>query len=234
MKIAALGDLHYRIPSNGLIHELLDPIINSANILILAGDLTDNGRVEEAEALIKELEGYPLPILAVLGNHDHDAGKAADLVEIFRKSGILILEGECHEIDQVGFVGIKGFCGGFEGTLVQPFGEMALKTFVQVSIDEAVQLENALVKLATPNKVAILHYSPIRETLRGEPDELYPFLGSSRLGNVLDRQGVNYAVHGHAHHGFPEGVTPGGVPVFNVSRFVQQAYHDRSFCLIDI
>jgi uncharacterized protein len=234
MRIAAIGDLHHRLSSNGTTERLLNGASREADVLILAGDLTDNGKPEEADALAMEIRDYPIPILAVLGNHDHECGKADELIRILTEGGIEILDGTAHEINGVGFVGTKGFCGGFDQTLIQPFGESALKTFIQTSIDEAIQLENALAKLSCPQKVAVLHYAPIRETLHGEPLELFPFLGSSRLANALDRQKVDVIIHGHAHHGSPTGYTPGNIPVHNVSRYVQKKYNNRQYCLINI
>jgi Icc-related predicted phosphoesterase len=235
VRVAAIGDLHTRPASNGLIRSLLEGLEGKADVLILAGDLTDNGDPEEAKLLVEELSFLKIPILAVLGNHDHESGKADELAEIFREGGIIMLDGTSYELEGVGFVGTKGFCGGFGKTLIQPFGEAALKTFIKTSIDEAIQLENALVKLdACSRRVAVLHYAPIRETLLGEPEELFPFLGSSRLCNALDRQGVSLIVHGHAHHGSPFGTTSTGIPVHNVSRFVQLQHNGHAYCIFDI
>jgi uncharacterized protein len=234
VKIAAVGDLHCRADTQKTIRDLLKPIPDQAEVLLLAGDLTDNGRVEEGHLLVDVLEGFPIPIMAVLGNHDHESSMAEDLVRIFNQAGIHILEGTAHQIGEVGFVGAKGFCGGFDQTLIQPFGEVALKTFIQTSIDEAIQLENALAKLESHRRVALLHYAPVRDTLYGEPLELFPFLGSSRLANALDRQTVDVILHGHAHHGYPSGYTAGKIPVHNVSRFVQDKYTKQQFCLIDV
>jgi uncharacterized protein len=234
MRIAAMADVHCRTSAPGQIREFLEGIQEQADVLLLPGDLTDNGLVEEAHQLVEELSFLSVPILAVLGNHDHENGQAENLAEIFQESGIHLLDGTSLEIDGVGFVGTKGFCGGFGKTLIQPFGEAALKTFIRTSIEEAIQLENALAKLSCDRKVAILHYAPIRETLYGEPEELYPFLGSSRLAGALDRQGVDIIVHGHAHHGSPYGLTPGNIPVHNVSRFVQLQYGNKPYCLFKV
>lgn len=234
MRVAAMADVHCRTNEPGMIKKLLDGVEQQADVLILAGDLTDNGLPEEARQLVEELRYLSIPILAVLGNHDHESGKAEELVEIFKESGMQMLDGTALEVDGVGFVGTKGFCGGFENTLIQPFGEAALKTFIRTSIDEAIQLENALSKLSCEKKIAILHYAPVRATLKGEPEELYPFLGSSRLASALDRKGVDIIVHGHAHHGSPLGLTPGNIPVHNVSRFVQLQHGDKPYCLFEI
>ena len=234
MKIAAIADLHCRANSAGTIGPLLAGVEDEADVLVLAGDLTDNGLLDEIKILESELEGLSLPIVAVLGNHDHESDQAEALTAMLCSQGINVLDGTVCEIGDVGFVGTKGFCGGFDNLFVQPFGERALKTFIQTSIDEAVNLENALTRLDCPHKVAILHYAPIRETLQGEPPELYPFLGSSRLANALDRHGVDLVVHGHAHHGSLHGRTTAGIPVHNVCRFVRARHGQPPYCLLEV
>jgi uncharacterized protein len=235
VRIAAIADIHCRIHSEELIGQLFHNIGQEADVLVIAGDLTDNGLPEEVATLIEGLQQLTIPILATLGNHDHESGKAEELVDMCTSAGITILNGTAHEIDKVGFVGTKGFCGGFGSCMIQPFGEDVLKTFIRTSIDEAMNLENALAKLTDcQHKFAILHFAPIKETLEGESPELFPFLGSSRLANALDRQGVDVIVHGHAHHGSPFGRTPGDIPVYNVSRFVLNRENGRSYCLIDL
>ncbi|MDQ4075778.1 MAG: metallophosphoesterase, partial [Chloroflexota bacterium] len=197
MRIAAIGDLHYR--PNSVFRPLLQEIEREADLLVLAGDLTDTGRPIEMEVLLSELGPFPLPVVAVLGNHDHESGQAERLSDMLRAAGVILLDGTVVEVEGVGFVGTKGFCGGFGDTMIQPFGELALKTFIQEGLEEAVRLENALTKLRPERKVVVLHYAPIPETLEGEPLELYPFLGSARLANAIDRHGVDVIVHGHAH-----------------------------------
>ena len=220
MRLAAIADLHVREGGAGQLRRLLGPVEDVADALALAGDLTDTGLPLEMEALLEDLTVLRLPVVAVLGNHDHESDHAADLARMLHAAGVHLLEGTVCEIEGVGFVGTKGFCGGFERHSVQPFGERVLKTFIQASIDEAVALENALAKLEVSRRVALLHYAPSSDTLLGEPPELYPFLGSSRLGGAVDRRGVDLILHGHAHHGCRDGRTPGGIPVCNVSRFV--------------
>jgi len=234
MKIAAIADLHCRQNSEGAIRPLLDGVEEAADALVLAGDLTDTGLREEITVLENELAGLDLPIIAVLGNHDHESDQADALTEMLCKIGVQVLDGTVCEVGDVGFVGTKGFCGGFDDLFIHPFGERALKTFIQASLDEAVRLENALVKLRCPHKIAVLHYAPIKETLVGEPLELYPFLGSSRLANALDRHHVDAIFHGHAHHGSPAGHTAGGTPVYNVCRFVRASRGERPYHLLEI
>ncbi len=234
MRIAAIADLHCRAGSTGQIDALLAGVNEAAEVLLLAGDLTDTGQPAEMDVLLKELEDVRLPIVAVLGNHDHESDEAPRLVELLTARGVSVLEGSVCEIGGTGFVGTKGFCGGFEQNMVQPFGERALKTFIHTAIDESLALENALARLDCPHKVAVLHYSPVKETLAGESPELFAFLGSSRLASALDRRGVDAIVHGHAHHGAPSGRTPRGTPVYNVSRFVLSRNSPRAYCVFEV
>jgi Icc-related predicted phosphoesterase len=234
MKIAAIGDLHCRADSGQAVQEILDEAVDHADVLVLAGDLTDTGLPTEAESLVEVLKDFPLPKIAVLGNHDHESDQAEEITRMLLSVGVCVLDGTVTEIGDVGFVGTKGFCGGFDDRLVQPFGERALKTFINTSIEESIRLENALAKLDCPHKVAILHYAPIKATLEGESPELYPFLGSGRLANAIDRRGVDAIVHGHAHHGSPYGRTAGNIPVYNVCRFVQKTHSGSHICIFEI
>lgn len=234
MRIAAIGDLHCKRTSVGEMKRLLTDVENEADLLILAGDLTNIGLIEEMEVLLEDLSCFNLPKVAVVGNHDHESDHVEDLIRMLKADGIVVLDGGVCQIDGIGFVGTKGFCGGFGNLAVQPFGESTLKTFIRSSIEEALHLENALAKLDCKKRVGVLHYAPIRETLRGESPELFPFLGSSLLASALERYGVDVIVHGHAHNGFPEGRTPKGIPVYNVSRFVQTRYGKRAYALIDL
>ena len=234
MKIVALGDIHCRIDSIELIQGLIGELNHGFDAMVLAGDLTDHGLPEEAEVLAGQLKEYSVPIIAILGNHDHEGGKADEISAVMRSAGVTMLDGSVIEFGTVGFVGTKGFCGGFDENMIQPFGEAALKTFIRSSIDEVLNLENALAKLQTcEHKIAVLHYAPIKATLIGEPPELFPFLGTSRLAEAIDRRGVDIIVHGHAHHGSPYGRTLGNIPVHNVSRFVQAEHTGKPYCVIE-
>jgi uncharacterized protein len=232
LKIAAIADLHCRV--NSTIAPLLEGVEESAELLVLAGDLTDTGLPAEMRVLLDDLKRIPLPILAVLGNHDHENDKAEELTRMLEDTGILVLQGNAIEVGGVGFVGTKGFCGGFDDRLVQPFGERAIKDFIRTGMEEAMKLENATAKLNTERKVAVLHYAPIKKTLEGESPELFPFLGSSRLGNALDRHGVDVILHGHAHHGMPDGRTPAGIQVYNVCRFVRERCCNRPYLVFQV
>jgi Icc-related predicted phosphoesterase len=235
MKIVAIADLHCRTNEIQVMQKIFAEINHAeADVLVLAGDLTDNGRSAEAEILAEEIHSLGCPAVAVLGNHDHEGDQVEGVLKVLEQAGVCVLDATAFELDGVGFVGTKGFCGGFGSLSVQPFGERALKTFINTSINEAVNLENAVAKLQCPHKVAILHYAPVRDTLNGEPLELYPFLGSSRLANALDRQGVDVIFHGHAHHGSPFGRTEKNIPVHNVCRFVQAAHNQNSYCVFEV
>jgi Icc-related predicted phosphoesterase len=234
VRIAAIGDLHCQTDSCGKIRELLRGVNEEADVLLLAGDLTNVGLMEEMEVLLDELGHFSLPIVAVPGNHDHENDHIEVLLNMMRSGGIHVLEGTAFEIGDVGFVGTKGFCGGFGTLRIQPFGERAIKAFIQATIDEVVRLENAAMSLSSPKKVGVLHYSPISATLEGEEPELFPFLGSSLFADALDRQGTNVIVHGHAHKGSPEGRTANDTLVYNVSQFVQTRFGRRPFCCFDL
>jgi Icc-related predicted phosphoesterase len=218
VRLAAVGDLHVKKTSQGQLAPLLAPVNDRADVLLLCGDLTDYGTPEEAHILAKELTtAVRIPIVAVLGNHDYESGQQQDVCKILTEAGVKVLDGEAVEIAGIGFAGIKGFPGGFGRGTLGAWGEPGVKAFVKEAIDEAMKLESALARLRTPQRVAVLHYSPIRGTVEGEPLEIYPYLGTSRLEEPLNRYPVNVVFHGHAHHGALEGRTARGTPVFNVA-----------------
>ena len=216
-RIAAVGDLHVTKDSVGLLRPFFAQLEGRVDVLLLCGDLTDYGLAEEAAVLAKELSVVNVPILAVLGNHDYESGHPEKVTEILREAGVKILDGDSHVIDGVGFAGIKGFCGGFGRGTLGPWGEPAIKGFVKEALDEALKLESALARLRVDRRVALLHYAPIRATVEGEPEEIFPFLGCSRLEEPLERYPVTIAFHGHAHRGSLEGRTRVGTPVYNVA-----------------
>jgi Icc-related predicted phosphoesterase len=218
MRVAALGDLHCGKNSCGLIHPLFENADKFADILVLCGDLTDYGLPEEAELLVKEIACVrALPIVAVLGNHDCEAGREDEVRRILIEAGVIMLDGDAVEVRGIGFAGVRGFGGGFGRGTLGAWGERATKAFVQEAVDEAMKLESALARLRTESRVAVLHYAPIRATVENEPTEIFPFLGCGRLEEPLNRYPVTAVFHGHAHNGSPEGRTSTGVPVFNVS-----------------
>lgn len=234
MRIAAVGDLHCQTDSRGKIRELLKGVNDEADVLLLAGDLTNVGLMEEMEVLLDELNHFPMPIVAVPGNHDHENDHIEVLLNMMRSRSIYVLEGTTCEIGDVGFVGTKGFCGGFGKLRIQPFGERPIKAFIQATLDEVVRLEKAAMGLSSLHKVGVLHYSPVSDTLSGEEKELYPFLGSSLFGDALDRQGVSVIVHSHAHRGSPSGRTSNQTPVYNVSQFVLRRFGLAPFFCFDL
>jgi Icc-related predicted phosphoesterase len=218
LRIAATADLHYGKHSRGTLHEAFAEISSNADVLLLCGDLTDYGLPEEAEALVADIRAAAkIPMLAVLGNHDLESAQAELLCKVLDDSGIDVLDGEATEVAGVGFAGIAGFGGGFGRRMLNAWGEPLIKQFVQESINHAVRLEQALAKLQTDRRIVVLHYSPIRATLKGEHPEIFPFLGSSRLEEPINRFRVNAVFHGHAHNGIIEGKTSTGIPVYNVS-----------------
>lgn len=218
VRLAALGDTHIRKNSQGVLQSVLASVNDRADVLLLCGDLTDYGLPEEAQVLAKELTAaVRIPMVAVLGNHDYESGQASDVCQILTDVGVKVLDGEACEIQGVGFAGAKGFAGGFGRGTLGSWGEKAIKAFVQEALDEALKLESALARLRTARRVALLHYAPIRGTVEGEPLEIYPYLGTSRLEEPLNRYPVDAVFHGHAHSGAPEGRTSAGVRVFNVA-----------------
>jgi Icc-related predicted phosphoesterase len=217
MRIAALADLHFSPQRYDRIREPLGRVRDEADVLVLAGDLTNYGRKEEMESLLNALVRIRVPIVAVLGNHDYESNQQDELMRIMTAEGIKVLDGTGYERDGIGFAGTKGFLGGFGRGVLTAFGEPQIKTFVQASIDEAMKLERALMQLRAPKRVVVLHYAPIMDTVRGEPEQIYPYLGTARLGEVVDRHGAAFVVHGHAHEGTLEGKTTGGIPVHNVA-----------------
>ena len=213
-----MGDLHVKKTSRGALQPLLASVNERADFLLLCGDLTDYGLPEEAEVLVAELAaGVTIPIVAVLGNHDYESGQHVEVCKILTAAGIKVLDGEAYELHGTGIAGAKGFSGGFGRATLGAWGEPATKRFVQEAIDEALKFEAALARLRTIRRIAMLHYSPIRATVEGEPLEIFPYLGTSRLEEPLNRHPVNMVFHGHAHHGSLEGRTSTGVPVFNVA-----------------
>lgn len=218
LRIAAMGDIHVSKTSQGTFHALFAQISHTADVLLICGDFTDYGLPEEARILAREVTtSMNIPVIAVLGNHDYEAGKQVEIKQILTDAGVTVLDGEATEIEGVGFAGVKGFAGGFGRGALGPWGEQAIKHFVQEAIDESLKLEAALARLRTTRRVALMHYSPVRATVEGEPAEIFPYLGSSRLEEPINRYRVNAVFHGHAHRGTAEGRTSTGVPVYNVA-----------------
>lgn len=222
VRIAALGDLHMKEDAAGFYKNLFLELNDTADILCLAGDLTDFGRTKEAENLAEDLRHLKIPVVAVLGNHDYESGQPEEVARILRQAGVCMLGETAHVHRGIGFAGVKGFGGGFGRRMLGAFGEPAVKAFVQETLDECHKLEIALRSLHTEKKIVVLHYSPVEETVVGEPEQIFPYLGCSRLAETIDRYDITAVVHGHAHRGSYRGKTPKGIPVFNVAANIEK------------
>lgn len=222
LRLAAAGDLHVGAGRVDALRTALAPVSHEADLLLLAGDLTQNGTRAEAHALVEALDDVSLPIVAVLGNHDLDAGEADDVRRILEQAHVCVLEGSHLAVQvrscSVGIAGTTGFGGGFANGRAADFGEPEMKAFAARTRRMAEGLCAALDALDVDVRIALLHYAPVPETLAGERLELFPFLGSEVLGRAIDAAGADLALHGHAHYGSEEGVTPGGVVVRNVAQ----------------
>lgn len=217
LRIAAMSDVHCGKTSQGALHATFAQAVEHADVLVLAGDLTDYGLAEEAKVLAKELAGVHVPIIAVLGNHDFEAGQEEQITAILTDAGVQVLDGGSCEVRGVGFAGTKGFAGGFGRATLGAWGETTIKNFVNEAVHEALKLETALARLRTVPRIAVLHYAPVRDTVVGEALEIFPFLGCGRLEEPFTRYPAVAIVHGHAHNGTEEGATSHGIPVYNVA-----------------
>jgi len=235
MRLAAIGDLHVGENHSHPYRELFARISREADVLALCGDLTNFGKTCEAEILADDLRACTIPVVGVLGNHDFECDQPTEVARILHEAGLRLLDGEAVEIEGVGFAGAKGFIGGFGRSMLSAFGEPAIKAFVQASVDENLKLESGLRMLRTERTVVVLHYSPVEETVVGEPEAIYPFLGSARMGETIDRfEGVKCVVHGHAHRGAHRGATPKGTPVYNVAKPILNRDLGIEYCLIEV
>jgi Icc-related predicted phosphoesterase len=235
LRVAAIGDLHVQETNTAPYRELFTEISATADVLVLCGDLTNFGKTGEAEILAEDIRACSVPVLGVLGNHDYECGQPEKVCEVLGQAGMTILDEQAVEIHGVGFAGVKGFLGGFGRGELAPFGEPIVKAFVDEVMSEARKLENQLRTLRTDRSVAVLHYSPIVETLEGEPEPIFQYLGSQRLCDPIDRfDHVKAVVHGHAHHGTYEGRTPRGTPVFNVAQFVLRPRFGKPYVVLEI
>jgi Icc-related predicted phosphoesterase len=235
MTVAAIGDLHVTEASVAPYRDMFAEISRAADVLVLCGDLTNFGKTSEAEILAEDIRSCEIPVIGVLGNHDYECGQPEEVARILGEAGMTVLDEQAIEIDGVGFAGVKGFMGGYGRGELAPFGEPIAKAFVDEALNEARKLENGLRSLRTERSVAVLHYSPIPETLEGEPIEIFQYLGSARLADAIDRfDHVKAVVHGHAHHGRYAGATVRGIPVFNVAQFVVRKQFDRAYALLEI
>lgn len=235
MRIAATADLHFSPQRANTLKAQLTRVRDEADVLVIAGDLTNYGKPEEMEPLVNVLVRLRVPVIVVLGNHDYEANKEAELSRMMSAEGIKVLDGTGYERDGIGFAGTKGFLGGFGRGVLTAFGEPETKAFVRAALDEAIKLERALSQLRTPKRVVVLHYAPIAATVIGEAPEIYPYLGTSRLGEVVDRHGADMILHGHAHHGALCGKTTAGIPVHNVAiTLLQQQQPPAAYRIFDL
>lgn len=229
IRVAAVGDVHMDADVLGRFRPALDELPECADVLLLAGDLTRHGTVEEATCVAREFGGLGVPVVAVLGNHDYHSDDVAGVTKTLEDVGITVLEGEGTVVDtqngRLGVAGAKGFGGGFAGRCATAFGEPEMKVFVRHTEANAALLAKALQELECDVRIALTHYAPVPDTLVGEPLEIYPFLGSYLLAEAIDAVPTQLAVHGHAHAGCERGLTPGGVRVRNVAHpVIRQAY----------
>ena len=237
VRIAAVADIHTKKTFQGVFVPLFREMTERADVALLCGDLTDYGTAEEAEILAADIRaGLRIPAIGVLGNHDFESAQQDQVFRILEKAGVAMLDGDAHEVHGIGFAGAKGFVGGFGRRQLGSWGEASIKALVHETVEEALKLERALQGLRTPQKIVVLHYSPIQATVEGEPPEVIPFLGSSRLEEPLERYRVNAVFHGHAHHGSLEGLTKTGTPVYNVAMpLLKRTFPDRSpYKLIEV
>ena len=225
IRVAAVGDIHMGLDSQGLLRPAFETLPDCADLLLLAGDLTRHGTPEEARVVAREVRGLPVPVVAVLGNHDHHDEQPEKVTAILQDAGVTVLEGEATVVEcagnRVGIAGTKGFGGGFVGRSAGEFGEPVMKEFVRTTRRSADSLQAALKELDDQDcavRVALTHFSPVADTLAGEPPEIHPFLGSYLLAEAIDTAGADLAVHGHAHLGTEHGMTSGGVRVRNVAQ----------------
>ncbi|XAN42328.1 metallophosphoesterase [Micromonospora schwarzwaldensis] len=229
IRIAAVGDVHVDEDVVGRFRPALEELPDCADVLLLAGDLTRHGTEAEARCVAREFGDLGVPVITVLGNHDHQCDQVPQVVKVLEDAGITVLEGTGTVLEcaggRLGVAGVKGFGGGFAGRCASDFGEPEMKSFVRTTRESADALASALLALDCDALVALTHYSPVPDTLAGEPLEIYPFLGCYQLGQAIDSAPTALALHGHAHHGTERGTTPGGVRVRNVAHpVIKQAY----------
>ncbi|RYG10477.1 MAG: metallophosphoesterase [Caulobacteraceae bacterium] len=236
LRVAAVGDLHVGEATKGAHRALFEHVSDDADVLCLCGDLTNYGKTPEVQNLLEDIRLCKIPMVGVLGNHEHECGQPEHVADMLCEAGVKVLSaGRSYEIEGVGFAGGKGFVGGFGRYMLSPFGEASIKTFVQEAVEDANQIENSIRMLRTERSVVLLHYAPVVDTVVGEPPEIHAFLGSSRLAETIDRyDNVKVVFHGHAHRGAPEGRTNKGVPVYNVALPVLRTLGDTPYRVFEV
>ncbi|MFN3931960.1 MAG: metallophosphoesterase [Brevundimonas sp.] len=235
LRVAAVGDLHVGETHQRPYRELFGRVHEDADVLCLCGDLVNFGKTREVEILLEDLRACQIPMVGVLGNHEHECGQPGEVTRMLSDAGVQMLTGQAYEIDGVGFAGGKGFIGGFGRYMLSPFGEASIKAFVQEAVEDANHIENSIRMLRTGRSVVLLHYSPVVDTVMGEPPEIHAFLGSSRLAETIDRyDNISLVVHGHAHRGAPEGRTNKGTPVYNVALPVLKTLGETPYRVFEV
>lgn len=222
-RLAAIGDLHIRMGGTEQLHTELSALGDTVDALVVAGDITDGGRLAEAEQAAELLGSVPVPVIAVLGNHDLRSLRRSAFRRTLERAGVTILDGEATVLldksgRRIGFAGVGGSGGGFwpvEGP--DALHSRAFKALALRARREAARLDIALSQLDADVRIAVTHFAPTSSTLGTEPIAKYWMLGNCELGRVIDRHAVDLVLHGHAHHGNPLGCTVGGTPVRNVS-----------------
>lgn len=233
LRIAAIGDIHIKTDSKFIGFENFESLNQNADILLLAGDLTNMGTADEAKVLATLLRKLHIPVAGVFGNHDYTSDQYDEVRKILKEDGHLIFLDETpFELEGVGFVGVKGFGGGFDNHMLSAFGEPALKQYVHEVVNESLHLESLLSQLTTEKKVVVMHYSPIKETCVGEPPEIYSYLGSSHLVEPINNLNATIVFHGHAHYGTHQGKTLKEIPVYNVSQEVLKKENPKNPMII--
>ena len=235
LRVAAVGDLHVGEGPSPY-RELFERVSDEADVLCLCGDLVNFGKTAEVQSILEDIKACTIPMVGVMGNHEHECGQPEVVLEMFSDAGVKMLSaGRNYEIEGVGFAGAKGFVGGFGRYMLSAFGETSIKDFVQEAIEDAQQLETSIRSLRTERSVVLLHYAPVVDTVIGEPPEIHAFLGSSRLAETIDRyDNVKLVVHGHAHRGAPQGTTNRGVPVYNVALPVLRTLGDKPYRIFEV
>lgn len=238
-RIAAMADIHVKMSDRGSLRHTFDQVGDEADVLLICGDLTDTGDEDEAKILAEALDNLHIPVIGVLGNHDFEKGRQKIIKQILTEHKMTILDGEFTVACGIGFAGTKGFGGGFDQYMLSIFGEDMMKQFVHEAVNESLQLDRALTRLEQEHpelpKVALLHYAPIKNTIHGEPEQLYPFLGSSHLAEALNRRQVAVAFHGHAHGGTVFGQTSTNIPVYNVALPLLKNQHPgTSYIVVEV
>ena len=234
VRIAAAADVHASDVSRERVERAFADLRGEADVVLLAGDLTTSGEPEQAEVLAGACRLLDVPIFAVLGNHDHHAGRVAELEEVLAAAGVRLLDRESASCEvaglELGVVGAKGFVGGFPGSALPDFGEPLLRQVYAETTAEAEAIARGLQAIVHCDvRIVLLHYAPVVDTLEGEPPGIHTYLGSDRLATPIAENGADLVLHGHAHAGSFQGCI-GDIPVYNVAVHVT----GRNFWIVEL